>query len=458
MPTPTSRSFCILTIVGLSLAGAWVSGTLLIEHDGGWATERQGTGFLLGLCESQVLPSVSCARVVDSRWGSFDLYLGSRRIYVPTSLIGLAYFTSLAIWFAMVGRLLVAARWMWVLTLLVVSCGLIGSVFFMVLMALTLSEWCPPCVIAHLLNGAIFLGTIWLWRSTRRASTDESTFGLTALFTPARVRRRLAGWAMVVSGATALGLWFYFDAATEVRRQWRKLHGFNQVIAEMQNDRGFVLREYFAQPVVEIPRRSDDNRVALACLSESAPRLLIFTDYDCSKCACFEFRRHSLIESAFCGNLEVDYRHFPRHRAESGTTRYAAADGSVTGGNSFRASLAAEAARLQGGDQAFATMHRLLFEHRKDRPDPGYAELARLAALDAERLLVDMSSDVVRRRVRDDVTLAARLGVTAAPAIFLDGRRVPDLCATSPVFWKAVAEKLTDESALTATPTEIASR
>ncbi len=103
-------------------------------------------------------------------------------------------------------------------------------------------------------------------------------------------------------------------------------------------------------------------------------------------------------------------------------------------------------------------MHRLLFEHRKDRPDPGYAELARLAGLDGERLLADMSSDVVRRRVRDDITLAARLGVTAAPAIFLDGRRVPDLCATSPVFWTAVAEKLTDESALTAAPTEIGSR
>lgn len=458
MPAPTSRSLCILTIVGLSLAGAWVSGTLLTEHDGGWAAERQGTGFLLSLCESQVLPSVSCAGVVDSRWGSFDAYIGSRRIYVPTSLIGLAYFVSLAIWFGMVGSFLAAARWLWVLTLLVVSCGLVGSIFFLVLMALTLSEWCPPCVIAHLLNGAIFIGTIWLWRSTRRTSADESTFDLTALITPARVRRRLAGWAVVVSGAAALGLWFYFDAATEVRRQWRKLHGLNQVIAEMQNDRGFVLREYFAQPVVDIPRRSDDNRVALACLSESAPRLLIFTDYDCSECACFESRRHSLIEPAFCGHLRIDYSHFPGRRAESETTRYAAADGTAAGGNSFRASLAAEAARLQGGDQAFATMHRLLFEHRKDRPDPGYAELARLAGLDAERLLADMSSDVVRRRVQDDVALAVRLGVTAAPAIFLDGRRVPGMCATSPVFWAAVAEELTNSPAVTAASAEVASR
>jgi len=327
MPAPTSRSFCILTIVCLSLAGAWVSGTLLTKHDGGWATERQGTGLLLSLCESQILPSVSCTGVVDSRWGSFDAYIGSRRIYVPTSLIGLAYFVSLAIWFGMVGSLLVAARWLWIFTLLVVSCGLIGSIFFMLLMALTLSEWCPPCVIAHLFNAVIFMGTIWLWRSAHRVSADESTSDVTDLITPARVRWRLAGWAMVVSGAAASGLWFYFDAATEVRRQWRKLHGLNQVIAEMQNDRGFVLREYFAQPVVEIPHRSDGNRAALSSLSDSAPRLLIFTDYDSSKCACFEFQRHSLIESAFCGDLEVDYRHLPGRRAESGATRDAAADG-----------------------------------------------------------------------------------------------------------------------------------
>ena len=458
MPAPTSRSFCILTIVGLSLAGAWVSGKLLTKHDGGWVTERQETNFLLSLCDSQVLPSVSCARVVGSRWGSFDLYLGSRRIYVPTSLIGLVYFTSLAVWFAMVGHLLMTARWLRFLTLLVVSCGLVGSVFFMMLMALPLSEWCPPCVIAHLLNFAIFIGTIWLWRSTRRVSAEESTFDLTALFTPARVRRWHAGWAMVVSGAAALGLWFYFDAATEVRRQWRKLQGFKQVIAEMQDDPGFMLREYFAQPVVEIPRRSDDNRAALACLSDSAPRLLIFTDYDSSKCACFEFQRRSLIESAFCGDLEVDYRHLPSHPVASGATRDAAADGPATWGDGFRASLAAEAARLQGGDRAFAVMHRLLFEHRRDRSDLGYTELARLAGLDAGLLLADMAGDVVRRRVQDDITLGAGLGVTSAPAIFLDGRRVPNLCATSPVFWRAVAEELTDDPGRTAASAEVASR
>ena len=90
-------------IVLLACAGAYVSGTLLRGHDGGWDIESGGTNYLLRLCDYDRLESADCASVIGSEWGSFDVYLGSRRILVPTSLVGLVHFVAVAIWFAMLG-------------------------------------------------------------------------------------------------------------------------------------------------------------------------------------------------------------------------------------------------------------------------------------------------------------------------------------------------------------------
>ncbi len=77
--------------------------------------------------------------------------------------------------------------------------------------------------------------------------------------------------------------------------------------------------------------------------------------------------------------------------------------------------FAAEAARMQGGDLAFLAMHNLLFRHRRDRPEPDYAALARRAGLDADRLLQDMSSPEVREVVEADMSLAVHLAVEQTP-------------------------------------------
>ncbi len=451
-----------VVVLAAALAGAWVCGTLLVEHDGGWHVGRDDTGYLLRLCESQIVPSASCADVVGSRWGSFDVYIGSRRVYVPTSLIGIAYFVSIAVWFAILGCIPATARRLWQLTLLVVSCGLAGSIFFTALMALTLSQWCPLCVIAHVLNAGVFIGTVWLWRNVGRVGAHEATISTSDAPAIGRIHGRLAGWAVVAAGAACVGLWFYFDAMTEVRRQWRKLQELNQVVAAMQNDRGFVLREYFAQPVVDLPRRPRDDHVAPPDARESAPTLVVFTDYDSSACACIESRRRAIIENPFAGRLRIDYRHFPGELIDPASNRNNGAAranrSAAVVRNGPYAGLAAEAARLQGGESAFSAMHRLLFEHRKDHPHPGYARLARRAGLDAKRLLADMNSDIVRRRIQEDVALATGAGASTAPALFLKGRRVPDLCVASRVFWEAVAEALPQGPVRTAAGTEVVSR
>ena len=448
----------LAAILAFALIGVWVTGTLLIDSAGGWRTEREGNAHLLRLCESRSLPGVSCAGVVGSRWGSFDVYVGSRRVLVPTSLIGLVYFVSVVLWFGMLGRIPADARWLWLLTMSAVTCGLAGSVVFTALMALALSQWCPLCVIAHVLNGGIFLGTAWLWLAARRAAAHPAQSGSY----PVRIRQpigRLAAWAMLGAGVAAAGLWFYFDAMTEVRRQWRKAAGLNQALATLRNDQGLVMREYLAQPVVDIPGYRDSDGESGLSGARSDPELIIFMDYDCKASACFEKQRPALIDCAFGGDIHISYRHLPtRHVGVDGNGDSRAGQPVPAAAHVSWASLAAEAARLQGGERSFAAMHRLLFEYRSDPGGRDYTTLARLAGLDVERFLADLSSDEALRRVRGDVALAANLGVTGAPTVFLSGRRVPDLCAGSRVFWNAVAGELSAERAATTDAAEFASR
>jgi predicted DsbA family dithiol-disulfide isomerase len=83
-------------------------------------------------------------------------------------------------------------------------------------------------------------------------------------------------------------------------------------------------------------------------------------------------------------------------------------------------------------------MNDRLFQHRTQLHDALYTTLAAEIGLDPARFRAEMDSRAVRKVVDDDVALARRLGVTGTPTMFLDGRRVNELCQT-PLFWEAVA-------------------
>jgi PqqD family protein of HPr-rel-A system len=434
--------FLVFIIVVLAGSGAWVMGTLATQHDGGWQAVAGGTGLLLRLCESQTMPSASCADVVGSRWGSFDFHVGSRVVNVPTSLIGLGWFVSVAIWFTMVGRVPAWSRRLWRFVLLLSLGSVVISVLFFVAMVFVVGGWCPLCALAHALNLGIFLALVTLRRVSRSRNVRRTAGGLTDPPAVARIQRRLSAAAFGTCCLACLAMWFYFDAVSEARRQWRKVFGMNQAVAALQEDRGFVLREYYAQPAVFIPPRSASASSQTTHPVADAAQIVMFVDYDCTGCACFEGRRERVFRDAFGENLRVEIRHLPLARPQERRTDNSAS--TVPDLPVSQAALAAEAARLQGGDTAFMRMHRLLFEHRRDQRGRDYSRLAREAGLDVSRFLADMESDAVRRTVQEDVAVARQLGLTEAPAVFLNSRRVPDLCVNSPVFWPAVADDASD--------------
>ena len=97
MDRPSSYRRIICITLALALSGAFVCGTLLAAHGGGWRTDSEPGGLFTSLCNSPRTPSATCAEALDGRWGAVDFALGGRIYLVPTSFVGLAYFASIAI-------------------------------------------------------------------------------------------------------------------------------------------------------------------------------------------------------------------------------------------------------------------------------------------------------------------------------------------------------------------------
>lgn len=431
-----SRSITLLRmfLVTLALAGAGVSGALLRNHDGGWRLEREGVPAAIMPCAWAAPGSQNCADVIGSRWGSFDFFVGQQRILIPTALVGIAYFLTIAFWFLLAGPPLPWTRFMRGLTALMLCGGLAGSVALIYTMAARLGEWCPLCLIAHALNGGVLVCGFWQLRKMTIGSevtADSNTLRSLVYL----LRGRLAMGALGIAALGSAGVWFYFDAVITARRHWRGQETLNRLTDALAEDREFVLREYFAQPIIDLNILGHTFEKSSSSSNDQA-NLVVFTDYSSRQCVCVDGLLGGLISNAM-GHLRVDVRVLPSGVIQNQNSGTQIIDKKSQKG--LQAALAAKAAYLQGGGKAFARMHRLLFMHRHDSKI-NFVDLARRTKLDPKRFLADMSASKAHQAVKNDAALARVLGVVQAPAVFFNGRRVPPLCLNSEVFWDAMAE------------------
>ncbi|MCH7703467.1 MAG: DsbA family protein [Planctomycetes bacterium] len=124
----------------------------------------------------------------------------------------------------------------------------------------------------------------------------------------------------------------------------------------------------------------------------------------------------------------------------------------VTGRWAFKPAVDVAAARaavavlLKSSAVEVDVILRTLFDHRGDDLETTLSALARAVGLDHERLRSAMSDSRVETVLAEDRALARRLAVSETPTVFLDGRRVPDLCVNSAVFWRAIARGFRDSN------------
>lgn len=419
----------LAAVLALGMGGAWISGQLVKQHASVWSNAGTDGGLFSSICLAAEEAGFSCAASAKGGWSELTVPLARplrhqglviRPVQVPVAFFGLAYFVFTVAWFGLVGAPRDAGRLWRSVPLTVAGAGALASLFLLGLMASGRAAPCIWCLATHVIN---LLMVVLIWRLTR--------------FSPAgaRVSHREAVGAMAVSLVLVAGLWFYRADQLAMHENLKKVLPFKQLVKSMRQDPAFLRREHFAREPVEALARPDQH---------ARPRraqLVIFNDYQCPKCGMAGTAAVQQAMQAFGGQLDVMVRQYPLCGTCNPNVR------SNLHAKACEAAYAAEAARLQGGDEVFQRMHDMLHANADHLGMELYRRLAAQLGLDADRLAADMDNEIVRRIVADDIQAGKRAGVVGTPSLFLNGRPV-NLVFDGPVFWKTMADAWADPSGL----------
>ena len=137
--------------------------------------------------------------------------------------------------------------------------------------------------------------------------------------------------------------------------------------------------------------------------------LVMYGDYQCSQSADV-YRLIKVIGQQLSVSFGENYlcfifRHFPQIQLHS------------------QAQLAAESAEAAARQGQFWQMHEMLFSHQQELGNGYLVEYANNLGLDICQFLQDMSRHVHIEHINQDIASGLRSGVTAAPALFINGIR-----------------------------------
>ena len=140
--------------------------------------------------------------------------------------------------------------------------------------------------------------------------------------------------------------------------------------------------------------------------------LVMYGDYQCSQSADV-YRLIKLIQRQLSISFGENYlcfifRHFPQRQIHS---------------QAQHAAEAAEAAAVQG---QFWQMHDVLFTHSQALGNGYLIEYAHQLKLDMSRFLQDFSQQTHVEHINEDIESGSQSGVTATPALFIQGVRYRD--------------------------------
>jgi protein-disulfide isomerase len=135
--------------------------------------------------------------------------------------------------------------------------------------------------------------------------------------------------------------------------------------------------------------------------------LVMYGDYQCSQSADV-YRLIKVIQRQLSVSLGENYlcfifRHFPQIQIHA---------------HAQHAAETAEAAAAQG---QFWQMHEMLFTHSQELGNGYLVEYANNLGLDIPRFLQDLSKHAHSDRINRDIESGLQSGVTAAPALFING-------------------------------------
>jgi protein-disulfide isomerase len=132
--------------------------------------------------------------------------------------------------------------------------------------------------------------------------------------------------------------------------------------------------------------------------------VVLFSDFQCPFCARVEPTLKQ-IEETYRGKVRIVWKHQPLPFHPS----------------ALPAARAAEAARSQG---KFWEMHDKLFAGQQTLSDGAYVRFARELGLDTTRFERDAAAEATAKRIAEDQRIAASVGATGTPTLFVNCRKV----------------------------------
>ncbi|MBL8964444.1 MAG: DsbA family protein [Phycisphaeraceae bacterium] len=325
--------------------------------------------------------AADCGRAARSAWGSLPV------IGLPTSIIGLAYFGGCAAWWLRASRAgagaEIAGRW-------VVRAGAAASLFLLAVLAIEGLD-CWYCLAAHLGNLTFVLG---IETSARRTASGQAP--------PRPSTTRHAGAACLAGLAVGSALLGVLSSA------W--------IISNRREAQSAAME--FESSTAAIARRAGERSAGFTGRSILGPskataRVVVFTDFECEQCAHTERELVSIVRARSDTNLSL--KHFPLC-----STCNPAAPSSIHT-RSCAAAVAAESARIAGGDDAYWMAVAWIFGRRAAFTEDEFVLSAAGWGVRADALRAALADPATADLVRADATEGMELGLTRTPTIFING-------------------------------------
>jgi protein-disulfide isomerase len=156
--------------------------------------------------------------------------------------------------------------------------------------------------------------------------------------------------------------------------------------------------------------------------------MVVFSDFECPVCRKFTERLEKELIPFLDHRVALTWKHYPIDQACNPHAVRTLHEHACT------AAFAAEAARMQGGNEAFWKAHDKLFADQRRIGEINFEVFAAELGLDPQRFVADMQSEAVKQRIREDAELAHKLQVTGTPAVYIMGRRVRNFLFESKAF------------------------
>lgn len=478
----SKRAFLQVAAVVFSASAAYVSYNLFLKHVHGAVTP---SWFDAG-CSPAPESRFNCKAALDSPYA----YLPFKRAEdppgkprLPAAFAGLVHFSILTVWFLGVGAPSRSRRWLHFIPLILVLLGLAFSVIFLYFMFKTLDQWCPWCLLTHVLNFALAVVVILLWpRAPKRAIVTTVAAARAAAAQPVGDARnagagrssgagdgastaeelRHPGWRPLLTSIVGCVLAFVAcgqllgkaNALQEKNNEAVVCEAARKEIEKIRADAGKLYNNWRLGDAKSVTVRPDDPVRYPGDGKTPTMELVVFSDFQCPSCTKFASFLDKTIEAMFDRKLRVVFKHLP---FDTDCNPYL--DGSMHEHACFASKLA-EAARMTAGNDAFWRVHDFFFAHRDDL-ERGKLTLEQVCAetkLDAAAIKSKMEDPAIVERIHADIELAKNLEIDGTPAVFVDGKRVERLAAPEIGFWNRLADHYYEMAQIPRPPSTIPQR